>query len=184
MSQEQVKKPGRWERIKGFVSRSPRIKSAWQRMHKEGGFIPLLNIDDLEARRAEIRSILDEIEKDFLELRSPEKIGELTPEKIRDFKRKMNNRVFAMFFTAGSPWYRGLDNRELARKVKAYLELWNYVGDLDAFVDDVFMCSMQLLNLSWQALDVTNTPPYILETHTVIQPETKRVKLGEEVKEY
>jgi hypothetical protein len=31
---------------------------------------------------------------------------------------------------------------------------------------------------------VTNTPPYVIETKTVIQPESKRVQLTQEVEEY
>lgn len=177
-------KPSLFQRIKSRIRKSPRVEHGFNRMSKEAGFIPLYNIDDTEARRGELQLIWDAIQEERNDLFDPDHVDLLTPEKVREFKRRCNNRVFALFMSVGSPWYRGLDDRELARKVKAFLELWNRVGDHESFVDDVFMCAMQLVNLSWKALDVTNTPPYIIETKTIIQPESKRVKLSEEVQTY
>lgn len=181
---EPEKKPSWYERLKGAVGKSKRVQAVWDRMHSVGAFTPILDMDDTEARRGELRLIMNEIQKDWMETFDPDKAEELTPEMVKMFKQRCNNRVFAMFFSVGSPWYRGLDDRELARKVRAYLELWNYVGDHLSFVDDMYMWSMQLVNLSWKALDVTNVPPIFLETHTVVQPASQRVKLSEEVKEY
>lgn len=175
------KKQGFWSKLKGAFSRTPRLQETFDRMHKVGGFIPIFNVDDTEARRAELRLVLSDIEKEFLDIKPSDKDF---AEKVKLYKKHTVNKVFALFFCAGSPWYRGLDDRELAGKVQAFLELWNYIGDHDAFVDDMFMCAMQLLNLSWKALDVTNTPPYLIETKTTVMPPESRIKLTDEVREY
>lgn len=134
-------------------SRTPRAQSTFDRLHKEAGFIPLLNMTDTESRRGEIKVLLGEA-KDAI----------LDPDK----KKAVTNKVFSLFFTAGDPWYRGLDNRELAKKVVCFLENVTDVGHLDAFIPDLFEEAMQLLSLSWQALDVTNTPWYIIETKPIV----------------
>lgn len=224
MSEEKViikeeKKPSYWQRLRGAFSRTPQMQDTWNRMKRAGGFIPLLDFDDTESRRAELRLILNDIQKDFetlgmgncyecskvetcnffqatltqsstqmLEVLNTKKdcCVKTTPYEFDVVRHKIRtvNRVFALFFSAGSPWYRGLDDRELAKKVKAFLELWNYVGDNEAFVDDLFMCSMQMLNLSWKALDVTNVPPYIIESKTVYEMKGERVDLQKEVETY
>lgn len=61
----------------------------------------------------------------------------------------------------------GLDNRELTTKVSKFLRLYNEVASLSAFTRDLFMCSVQLLHLSFQALDVTNTPGYVIQVNNV-----------------
>jgi len=156
-----------------------RKETAWKRMHLEGGFIPLQNLGDTESRRLRLEEITKDIEEDYKKtyqtktgnLRNPTLLQE------RAYKKRCNLRVYNLFFSIGSPWFRGLDDRELAKKVRAYLELWNYMGDLEEFVDDLHMCSMQLVNLSWKSLDVTQTPLYIIESQTkyVVNPEDRRV---------
>ena len=133
--------------------RTSRAQSTFDRLHKEAGFIPLLNMTDTESRRQEIRTLLSDAETAVLD---PQKQKEVT------------QKVYALFFSAGNPWYRGLDNRELAKKVVCFLENVVDVGHLDAFIRDLFEEAMQLLSLSWQALDVTNTPWYIVETKPVV----------------
>jgi len=149
-------------------------------MKRVGGLEPLMNIDDVESRRLELMDVLEQNEKDRMDIFAPDKIQNLTPAKVRAYKMTVNNRVFSLFFTAGSPWYRGLDDRELAEKVAIYLRIWNLVGDSLSYVNDLFMCSMQLLNLSWKVIDVTNTPPYIIEAKTVINMSGDRANVGEE----
>jgi len=123
-------------------------------MTRDAGFIPIFNVDDLEARRQEIKDSLDEAE-----------IAKFEPDKQRGVVVK----TFKLFFSAGNPWYRGLDNRELASKVSDFLAQYTDLGYMDEFIPDLFEESMHLLSLSWQALDVTNTPPYIIESRPIIQ---------------
>ena len=85
-------------------------------------------------------------------------------------KLKVARKVFALFFVAGDTWARGLDNRELAHKISDYLELYTDVGYMEEFAPDLFECSMHLLSLSWQELDVTHTPFYIIESKPIISP--------------
>lgn len=103
------------------------------------------------------------------------------PEGLKAFKFRVVNKIHASFFCSGSPWYSSLDDRKLARKVKAFLELWNYVAEMPSFVDDLYMCRMQIVHLSWETLDVTNTPPILIETRTTIQPESNRASVSAEV---
>jgi len=156
-----------------------RKETAWKRMHLEGGFIPLQNLGDTESRRLRLQEITKEIEDDYKQTYQTKKgnLRKPSPRQERAFKKRCNLRVYNLFFSIGSPWFRGLDDRELAKKVRAYLELWNYMGDLEEFVDDLHMCSMQLVNLSWKSLDVTQTPLYIIESQTkyVVNPEDRRI---------
>jgi hypothetical protein len=144
---------------------SDRVNEAMSILRREAGMIPIFNILDLERRRSEIREILEDVEA----------------KKYLDHKIKMDvvNKTFRLFFQTGSPWVRGLDNRELSHKVACFLQLYNELRELPAFTSDLFMCSIQLLHLSFQALDVTNTPPYIVVTQPIISPYGPRIPIGE-----
>lgn len=95
-----------------------------------------------------------------------------------------NFKVFALFFIAGSQWMRGLSDRETAKKVKAYLELFQRVSDMESFTSDLFTCSIQMLHISWKPEDVGSLPPYLIETKTVIQPERQWGANLDQMKEY
>jgi len=131
---------------------------------------------DTEERRIKLDETTQKIQQMYEKLYDPTK-RKPSAKKERAFKQACNRLVFNLFFSVGSPWYRGLDDRELAKKVRAYLELWNYMGDMEAFTDDLYMCSMQLIHLSYKSLDVTQTPLYIIESQTkyVVNPEDRRV---------
>jgi hypothetical protein len=151
LSQEESVKKSRRQKLSELLYKPPRTQNAFNNLHREAGFINLFNIDDVEQRRVEIKSTLEEA-----------KAGQYDPQTQKEVVQK----TFKLFFSAGNPWYRGLDNRELAWKVSAFLQNYTEIGYIDEFIPDLFEESMQLLSLSWQALDVTNTPPYILETKT------------------
>lgn len=142
---------------------SPRteVQEAWDRMHKEGGFIPIFNKTDLETRRTEIKTILKEIETKIFD---PESDGFAV-------KKDVVQKTFKMFWSEGDAWYRGLDNRELSEKVACFLANCTDCGYLAPFMPDLFEEAMVLLHFSFQALDVTNTPPYIIESRPVIFPQ-------------
>ena len=151
MSQPIPKKKGRLQIIKDII-RPPdpmqRIEDSWGVLKEVGGFRQLFNVRDLEQRRQEIKGILDQVE------------GKTHAENIQ---HDVVDKVFKLFFLSGSAWYRGLDNREITKKVSSFLRLYNEVRHLAPYLGDLFMCSLQLLHLSFQALDVTNTPGYIIQ---------------------
>lgn len=151
-----------FRKIKQVLGRRPkRTREAFDRLKEEAGFIPIFNIDDLEQRRQEIKKILDEVQEALFD-----------PQKQKEIVAK----VYGLFFVSGDPWYRGLDDRELAKKVSGYLqnfkEISNLYGGPGPFLHELFEESIQLLNLSWKQLDVTNTPAYIVESNkpNVIMP--------------
>jgi hypothetical protein len=119
---------------------------------KEYGLIPVLNIRDLEQRRKEIGSILNEIEGRTLS---------------GDMKKEVVEKVFRLFFMSGSAWFRGIDNPGLSHAVTSYLSLYKRVGQLPHSPPHLFVCAMNLLHYSFNALDVTNTPVYMMH---VMQP--------------
>ena len=67
MSEQVEKKPSRlrsaYNRITG--KEETRKETAWGRMHKEGGFIPLQNMGDTENRTNELQRITDQIQEDY-----------------------------------------------------------------------------------------------------------------------
>jgi len=140
------------------ISPTTPVQEAWNRMHKEAGFIPIFNKTDLENRRAEIKTILKDIETKIFE---PDKGGYAV-------QKDVVQKCFKMFWSEGDAWYRGLDNRELSEKVACFLANCTDAGYLAPFMPDLFEEAMILLHFSFQALDVTNTPPYIIES----KPET------------
>lgn len=144
--------------------KSERAQGTWNRLHQEAGFIPLLNMNDTEARLLKMKEILG---KDDFAVFDPEKQAEVV------------RKVYGLFFLAGDAWYRGLDNRELAEKVSCFLQNYTEVGYMKEFVPDLFEEAMQLLSLSWQELDVTNTPWYVIESRPVIFPKGGGSPAGE-----
>lgn len=143
------------QKVADKIWQSGRAKETFDRLHKEAGFIPMLNMRDTETRLAYLKDIL---EKDDYSVFDPKKQAELV------------QQVYGTFFLAGSAWVRGLDNRELSQKVAFFLENYIEVGYMEEFVPDLFEEAMHLLHLSFQEIDVTNTPFYIVESRPVIFP--------------
>jgi len=138
----------------------PRSQEVWDRLHKEAGFIPILNMTDIEARLADIRGWMlgkDGQEPDFDIFKTGDRL-------------KLVRKVFMLFFVAGDAWARGLDNRELADKISCFLENYTDVGYMEEFAPDLFEEAMQLISLSWQEMDVTHTPFYIIESKPILSP--------------
>jgi hypothetical protein len=120
---------------------------------KEYGLIPVLNIRDLEQRRNEIRVLLEEIEGKTL---------------TTEMQKETVEKVFRLFFLSGSAWIRGLDNPSLSHAVTSFLSLYKRIGHLPHSPPHLFVCAMNLLHYSFNALDVTNTPVYMMH---VMQPQ-------------
>lgn len=153
------KKKGLRQKISEAIWRPQRTREAFDRMRQDAGFIPIFNIDDLEARRQEIRKILSIVKDNIFD-----------PSLGPDVQRSVVQQTFQLFFCEGDPWYRGLDDRELAEKVSCFLANCTDCGYLEPFMPDLFEEAMQLLHLSFKALDVTNTPPYIIESRPILTP--------------
>jgi hypothetical protein len=78
-------------------------------------------------------------------------------------------RLFELFFATGSPWVRGADNERLSEAVACYIQNYEEFGSIAEALPDLHAESMQLLHLSWQGIDVTNTPGYIIQVTPVMQ---------------
>lgn len=141
------------EKVAGKIWRGERAQETWERLHKEGGLIPLLNMTDTEARIKHLKSVME-----------AEDFSVFDPKKQKGFVKK----VYATFFVAGDAWYRGLDNRELAQKVVDFLANYSEAGYMDEFIPDLFEEALQLISLSFQGMDVTHTPFVIIESRPVI----------------
>lgn len=177
--QEQEK--SRWQKFMDIITRkkAPTTVEESDRFSKLG-YLPYPKRQQLDMRLFTLMDILGEIEDDLKEMEKKQLAGEdLKPYAYRSIKR-----LFRAFMTVGSPWFRGLDNRELAKKAVDFFELETMIGHLPAFYPDLKLCTETLINLSWQAIDVTAETPVLFETRTTIAPESKRVELGKEVETY
>jgi hypothetical protein len=152
---------GTRQKVADFIApKQPRGQEVWDRLHKEAGFIPILNMTDLEARLGDIKEWM--LGKDGKE-------AEFDIFSATD-RLKLVRKVFMLFFVAGDAWARGLDNRELAGKISAFLENYTDVGYMEEFAPDLFEEAMQLLSLCWQEMDVTHTPFYVIESKPILSP--------------
>lgn len=154
---QRPEKRGIRQRIAEAIWRAPRVRQAFERMKQDAGFIPIFNVDDVEIRRQQIKTILDGVKTKIFD-----------PTQGPMSKISVIQDTFGLFFCEGDPWYRGLDDRELAEKVADFLANCTDAGYMIEFWPDLFEESLELLHLSWRALDVTNTPPYIIESRPII----------------
>ena len=67
MTQEVEEKPSRLRKVYDRITGKgeTRKETAWGRMHKEGGFIPLQNMGDTENRTNELQRVTDQIQDDY-----------------------------------------------------------------------------------------------------------------------
>jgi hypothetical protein len=84
-------------------------------------------------------------------------------------EKSIVEKTFHMFFMSGSAWIRGIDNPELSRAVTSFLSLYKRIGHLENSTRHLFVCAMNLLHYSFQALDVTNTPVYMMHVQQPLQ---------------
>lgn len=156
----------------GLKKEETRFAEARRLLTEEAGLVNLFNVDDTDKRSADIKETLTNREVMsilFEPLKLPVPFHMMTPKQRvihvkMSFVRRTAKKLFALYFYAGNPYYRGLDNRELAEKVAFFLMNYTEVGHLPEFVPDLFEEAMQLLSLSWQEKDVTHTPIYIVES--------------------
>lgn len=137
------------------------------------GYIQYPKSQQLDLRIFTLMEILEEIEKDVVEIEKKRIAGE----KIGPYAYRNIKRLFRAFMTIGGPWFRGLDNRELAEKAVTFFKIETAVGHLPAFYPDLRLCTETLINLSWQAIDVTAQTPILMETRTQVLPPKERISL-------
>jgi len=183
MEQQQPQpKKSRFQRIKQLISApdpTTRIDDAYGVMKEVGGFRPLFNVKDTEQRRKEILASFTDLSNKENAIRE----AKTTDEKERLQKEAIYGayklaQLHNLFFTTGSPWYRGRDNPELANAVSCYIQNYQDVGHLPEVLPDLYAESMMLLHLSWQALDVTNTPGYIIQVNNVPYGQHQQLPYG------
>ena len=166
------KKRGKMERVKdtfaGWLGRSKPLTLELSERFKGAGLLKMREQEDRDYRLYMLTKILEDIEKEYDKIAQKEYSGE----ELDQFAFRQIKRLFRGFMTIASPWMRGLDNRELARKAVAFFELETMVGHLPAFYPDLKLCTEALINISWQAIDVTPQPEIIFESKKteVIQP--------------
>jgi hypothetical protein len=169
---QQPQKKSRLSIIKDLIlppDPNKRIEDAYGIMKEVGGFRPIFNVKDTEQRRSELINSLFELEKIEYEVRTTK--DKTTIQTLQDkatFQAYKLAKLFNLFFATGSPWVRGLDNSDLSNAVACYIMNYEDFGNLPSALPDLHAESMQLLHLSWQGIDVTNTPGYIIQ---VMQPQ-------------
>ena len=171
----QPQKRGRLQQIKDAFSRqdpTKRVGDAYGIMKEVGGFQPLFNIRDIEQRRKEIIETMTELnDLEFQIIRKAE-----TPADIQKLEQNLvfNTyklaRLFQLFFITGSPWIRGTDNGTLSQAVGYFIENFEDMGDIPGAFRDLHAEATFLLHLSWQGIDVTNTPAYVISSTPIFTP--------------
>jgi hypothetical protein len=167
MTEQQPKKPSRLKILKELIrpsDPSKRIEDAYGIMKEVGGFRPIFNVKDVEQRRSEIIKVLYDLNTlQFQITQSKDATTIKETQEKATFQAYKLAQLFNLFFASGSPWVRGIDNEFLSSKVSDYIQQYEDVGHLPDFLNMLHTESMQLLHMSWQGLDVTNTPGYIIQ---------------------
>lgn len=155
-----------WDKIKEKVSSRQGVYLKESDRFSRLGYLDYPKKRQLDVRLATAIVILEEMEKTVSELAT------VTDDKQKyAIQAKNLFQLFRMFKTNGSPWMRGLDNRELAKKVKCFFELEMMIGYIPSAYPILKYCTEILLHLSWMAIDVSTQPPVLFETKTTVQPQ-------------
>lgn len=162
-------------RIRDRVTKRGKVTEETSDRFSRLGYLQYPKRAQLDIRIATLIEILEEIETEIDELSQAK-----TDREKYAIKSKNIFKLFRAFKIVGSPWMRGLDNRELAHKVKIFFRLESQIGHLPAFFPDLKFCTEILLHLSWMAVDVASETPVLFETKTTVQPTGIRIEKGEE----
>lgn len=146
----------------------------WVRM----GLLQYPQTHDRHLRLFYLMKVLEDIEDD---LENMENMTDAQQGKRIALHIKKQYRAF---MAVGSPWIRGLSNRELAKKQNMFFKLLMICGHLPSFYPDIKYCGDIILSYTWQAIDVTPQTPVLFETKAMMKEETERVRLGSEVETY
>ena len=173
-AQLQPQKKGVRQRVREFISPpkpSDRIADDFGILKEVGGFRYLQNIKDTEQRRTEIIDMMKDLnDLEFKIIESDTGDIRITQEKQLLFNTYKLAKLFQLYFITGSPWVRGVDNETLSEATAAFIENFEDVGDIPSAFRDLHAEATFLLHLSWQGLDVTNTPAYVISSTPIFTP--------------
>ena len=182
---------GKIASIANFITRrknpSDRINGAFGRLATEAGLSPLFAEQSMEARRADLTNTMQNlINLEFSIAKKKTTIAGVTTEtveihklqQIENFEAYKLARLFEMFFITGDPWVRGLDNSAISKAVTSFIQLYEEIGHESCFLVTLNACAMQLMHLSWQAIDIDRMPPTLLSSQPLLinQPNVARPK--------
>jgi len=146
---------------------------------RDYGFKPVFETKTLEARRSEISRVfghLLKLETEAEEEEDTEKKFDIAEKAKRQAKKL--GLLFYLFFSTGSPWVRGVDNEWLSTKVSDFIEQYEDIGHLPSFLSLLHAESMQLLHMSWQGIDVTQMPDYIIQVMNPMGNQNQNLPYG------
>jgi hypothetical protein len=107
---------------------------------------------------------------EFKIIESENGVTKITQEKQFLFNAFKLAKLFQLYFITGSPWVRGVDNETLSQATAAFIENFEDCGDIPGAFRDLHAEATFLLHLSWQGLDVTNTPAYVISSTPIFTP--------------
>ena len=162
----QEKEKSLWQKTKERLGKPTKQSLTDSERFSRLGYIQYPRRQQLDHRVKDLSSILDSVEADLDEIDRKMMAGEpIPPGAYAPIKK-----LFRAFMVMGSPWFRGLDNRELAKKAVAFFRLETLVGHIPSFYPDLKFCTETLINLSWQAVDVIAETPVQFETKVSVLP--------------
>ena len=171
----QPQKKGTLQKIKEIVSPlkpSERIADDFGILKEVAGLRYLQNIKDTEQRRSEILDVMYDLNNLEFEIVKNAK-GNIDIKNLQqnfNFNTYKLARLFQLYFTTGSPWVRGIDNSTLSQAAAAFIANFEDFGDIPHAFRDLHAEATYLMHLSWQGIDVTNTPAYVISSTPVFTP--------------
>ncbi|MGD0451196.1 MAG: hypothetical protein ABSA79_09115 [Candidatus Bathyarchaeia archaeon] len=166
----------RFQKFREVISRpkpNERIADDFGILKEVAGLRYLQNIKDTEQRRTEIVEMMEELnDLEFTVLKDKETGStSIQQEKQFLFNAYKLAKLFQLYFITGSPWVRGSDNETLSVATAAFIENFEDVGDIPGAFRDLHAEATYLLHLSWQGIDVTNTPAYVISSTPIFAPQ-------------
>jgi hypothetical protein len=166
---------GRFQKLREAIQPpkpSDRIADDFGILKEVAGLRYLQNIKDTEQRRTEIIDIMRELnDLEFTIIKNENGATRITQEKQFLFNSYKLAKLFQLYFITGSPWVRGADNETLSMATAAFIENFEDVGDIPGAFRDLHAEATYLLHLSWQGIDVTNTPAYVISSTPIFAPQ-------------
>jgi hypothetical protein len=151
---------------------SDRIEDQYGVLKEVAGLRYLQNIKDTEQRRTEILDTMYELNDLEFKIIKNEKGASIEELKQNlTFNTYKLARLFQLYFTTGSPWVRGVDNSTLSQAASDFIQNFEDFGDIPSAFRDLHAEATYLLHLSWQGVDVTNTPAYVISSTPIFAPQ-------------
>lgn len=164
---------GHIQKLREAISRpkpSDRIADDFGILKEVAGLRYLQNIKDTEQRRTEIIDVMKELNDLEFTIIKDDKGTRIAQEKQFMFNAYKLAKLFQLYFVTGSPWVRGVDNETLSTATAAFIENFEDCGDIPGAFRDLHAEATFLLHLSWQGVDVTNTPAYVISSTPIFTP--------------